>query len=317
MHTRILSVGSYIPKHVVTNDDLAKTIDTSDEWIKKRTGIVKRHITAAEETNGDMAYAASLQALKRAHLEPKDIDLIIVATCTPDRSMPSMACMLQAALNVPVCTAFDVSAVCSGFIYGLSVADLFIRDGRSTTALVVGSEQLSSLLDWNDRSTCVLFGDGAGAFILGASEKAGVLDFCLSADGNKAPLLYAYHPTAFPNETSYIHMQGRELFKVVVPIISNAVRQLLDKNNLSLADIDWLIPHQANDRINEAVAKNLGIAAEKVIFCIDEFANTSAASIPLAMDYAIKQGKIKRGDRIMSVGFGSGLTWGAILFDYI
>jgi 3-oxoacyl-[acyl-carrier-protein] synthase-3 len=316
---KILGTGSYLPEKILTNAELEKTIDTSDEWIRERTGIAQRHVAAEHETASSMAEQASLRALQAAGLNPTDIDLIIVGTVTPDKVFPSTACLLQERLGAGKCIAFDINAVCSGFVYALSVADQFIRSGMVKTALVVGSETLTRMLDWQDRSTCVLFGDGAGAMILGASDEPGIYSTHLHADGNYKDLLHV--PSLMPSqrkahEQPFLQMEGRELFKVAVTELGNLVDETLAKNNLPQSAIDWLIPHQANQRIIMAAAKKLGLPEERVIMTVADQANTSAASVPLALDTGIRDGRIKRGDLLLLEAFGGGLTWGSALIRY-
>ena len=315
-YSKVAGIGIYLPKRILSNDDLAKTVETSDEWIMQRTGIGQRHIAAEGETASSLAAHAAKAALENAHLQPKDIDLIIVATATADKFFPSTACLLQAKLDIPVCTAFDLSAACSGFVYALSIADQFIRAGKYKNALVVGSEVLSHITDWTDRTTCVLFGDGAGAFVLSASETPGILSSSLHADGRYAEMLYINNTRAYPSDDANIQMKGKELFKFAVNAVVNLIQETLAENKLSMDEIDWLVPHQANDRITEALAKNLNFPIEKTISSIKEQANTSAASIPLAFTAGVASGKIKRGDKVLLVGFGGGMTWGSVLMVY-
>jgi len=314
---RIVGTGSYLPRRIVTNDDLARRIDTSDEWIVTRTGIRQRHIAEPDQTSSDLALEASRGALAAAGIGAGEIDLIVVATSTPDFVFPSTACLLQAKLGVKGCAAFDVQAVCSGFVYGLAVADSFVRTGQARTALVVGAEVFSRILDWNDRGTCVLFGDGAGAVVLRAAERPGILASVLHADGSHAGIL-----TAPGNVCSgkvigspYVRMDGPAVFKFAVRVLDEVARETVAKCGLALGDIDWLIPHQANIRILEATAKRLGVPRERLVATVDRHANTSAASVPLALDVALRDGRIRAGHRVMLQGVGGGFTWGATLVE--
>ncbi|HYF98175.1 MAG TPA: beta-ketoacyl-ACP synthase III [Coxiellaceae bacterium] len=316
-YSKIIGVGTYLPERTVSNDDLAKTVDTSDEWIVQRTGISRRHIAAEGETASSLAEHAARQALQEAQVQPEEIDLIIVATATADKFFPSTACLLQARLGITTCCiAFDVSAACSGFVYALSIADQFIRSGAVKNALIVGTEVLSRITDWTDRRTCVLFGDGAGAFVLTASEKPGILSSTLHADGRQSEILYINNTRAYPSPDANIQMKGKELFKFAINAAAALIRETLEINKITMDDIDWLVPHQANERITEALAKNLNFPIEKTISSIKEQANTSAASIPLAFASGVNSGKIKRGQKVMLVGFGGGMTWGSILMVY-
>lgn len=316
-YSRVAGIGAYLPERILTNDDLAKMVDTSDEWIRQRTGISKRHIAAENETASSLAEQAAQAALKNANLKAEDIGLIIVATATSDKIFPSTACLLQARLGVPACgIAFDVSAACSGFIYALSIADMFITSGKVKHALIVGSELLSRITDWTDRRTCVLFGDGAGAFVLSPSEKPGIISTSLHADGRQGDILYINNTRAYPSDDNNIQMKGKELFKFAVNAVADLIRETLVSNKITLDDVDWLVPHQANDRIIEALAKNLNFPMEKTISTILEQANTSAASIPLAFTSSVESGRIKRGQTVMLVGFGGGMTWGSVLMVY-
>ena len=314
-YSRIIGTGSHLPARRVTNHELAQTVDTSDEWITTRTGICQRYLAEAGQTTSDLALQASKQALDTAGVEPADIDLIIVATTTPDQVFPSTACLLQNKLGNKGAIAFDVQAVCSGFVYALAIADNFIRAGQVRTALVVGAETLSRILDWNDRATCVLFGDGAGAIVLRADDTPGILASALHADGSYGDIL------AVPSNVCggkivgnpFITMDGRAVFKFAVKVLDDVARETVDKANLKLSDVDWLIPHQANLRILESTAKKLGIPTERVIVTVDRHANTSAASIPLALDVAVRDGRIKPGHKVLLEGVGGGFTWGAVL----
>ena len=314
-YSRIIGTGSHLPARLVTNHDLAQTVDTSDEWIRTRTGIHQRYLAEPGQMTSDLALQASRQALETAGAKPEEIDLIIVATTTPDQVFPSTACLLQSSLGNKGAIAFDVQAVCSGFVYALTIADNFIRAGQVRTALVIGAETLSRVLDWNDRATCVLFGDGAGAIVLRADDTPGILASALHADGSYSDIL-AVPSTVCGGKivgNPFVTMDGRAVFKFAVKVLDEVARETVDKANLSLSDIDWLIPHQANLRILESTAKKLGIPAERVIVTVDRHANTSAASIPLALDVAVRDGRIKPGQRVLLEGVGGGFTWGAVL----
>ena len=318
MSTRshILSTGSYLPEKIMTNHDLSKIVDTSDEWIFQRSGIKSRRIAADNQSTSDMAIKAARAAIERAGIHPNDIDGIIVATTTPDQTFPSVAVSVQAALGVPVGIAFDVQAVCTGFIYALSVADNFIKVGQLKRVLVIGAEKMSSVLNWSDRKTCVLFGDGAGAVILEAqegSDDTGILSTHLYANGTMRDLLYTDGGVSTTGNSGHIVMQGREVFKHAVRLMADAVNVALDANNLSADQIDWLVPHQANLRIIESTAKKLSMPMERVIVSVEEHGNTSAASIPLAFDGAVRDGRIKKGDLVLFEALGGGLTWGSAL----
>jgi len=317
MRARIIGTGSYLPPRVVTNAELARRVDTSDEWIVSRTGIRQRHIADEHQTSSDLALEASREALHAAGVKPNDLDLIIVATSTPDYVFPSTACLLQAKLGVRGCTAFDVQAVCSGFVYGLGVADSFVRAGESRSALVVGAEVFSRILDWSDRSTCVLFGDGAAAVVLRADERPGVHATVLHADGAQAGIL------AVPGNvcggrivgSPFLRMDGPAVFRYAVKVLDEVARETVAKCGMRLSDIDWLIPHQANIRILDATVKKLGLPSERLVVTVDRHANTSAASVPLALDLACRDGRIKPGQRVMLQGVGGGFTWGASLVE--
>jgi 3-oxoacyl-[acyl-carrier-protein] synthase III len=315
--SRIVGTGSYLPPKVVTNADLAARMDTSDEWIRTRTGIRERHIAEASQASSDLGVEASRAALAAAAAAPGDIDLIIVATATPDYIFPSTACLMQAKLGVKGCAAFDIQAVCSGFVYALVVADKLIRSGQHRCALVVGTEVYSRILDWSDRGTAVLFGDGAGAVILRADSKPGIMASALHADGSYVDIL------SVPGNvcggkivgSPFLQMDGQAVFKFAVKVLDEVARETLAMCGLTPADIDWLIPHQANVRILEATARKLGIDLSKLIVTVDRHGNTSAASVPLALDVAIRDGRIKPGDKIMLQGVGGGFTWGASLVE--
>ncbi len=321
IYSRIAGTGSFLPEKVLTNDDLAKLVDTSDEWIRGRTGIRKRHIAADDESTCDLAEAASRRVMDAAAVTARDIDLIVVATTTADRVFPSTACLLQSRLGSQGCTAFDVQAVCTGFVYALGVADNFIRAGQAGCALVVGAETFSRIIDWTDRSTCVLFGDGAGAVILQRSEEPGILSTHLHANGDYAELLHV--PSGVSQRydevlqgSAYVEMRGNEVFKMAVRTLGRIVNETLAANGLEKSDIDWLVPHQANIRIIEATARRLNMSMERVVVTVDEHGNTSAASVPLALDTAVRDGRIKRGETLLLEAFGGGFTWGSALLKY-
>ena len=296
-------------------------VDTSDEWIRTRTGIIKRHIAAADETTCDLAVKAALKALQAADTRSDEIDLIIVATTTPDMIFPSTACLLQQRLDIHGCPAFDVQAVCTGFIYAMDIADKFIRTEAAQKILVVGAETLSRIIDWTDRSTCVLFADGAGAVILAADNKPGILSSFIHSDGAYQDLLrvpagVSLNYDKVKDGTAYIEMQGNEVFKVAVNTLGRIVDEILEANNLDKKDIDWLVPHQANTRIISATAKKLNMSMDRVVMTVDQHGNTSAASVPLALDTAIRDGRIKPGENLLLEAFGGGFTWGATLVTY-
>ncbi|WP_068876925.1 beta-ketoacyl-ACP synthase III [Phenylobacterium sp. CCH9-H3] len=313
----VTGVGGYLPDRIVTNDELAKIVDTSDEWIRERTGIRQRHQAADDQPVSDLAVAAARRALEAAGRTPDDVDLIIVATTTPDLTFPAVATIVQRKLGCPVGIAFDVQAVCSGFVYALSTADGFVARNRSKCALVIGAEAMTRLMDWTDRGTCVLFGDGAGAVVLepgegeGTTADRGLLGFALRADGTKQELLYVDGGVSTNRQTGYLRMQGNQVFRHAVVNISEAVRAAAEDAGIEVSAADWFIPHQANQRILEGVAKRLGIDESKVISTVAEHANTSAASIPLALDQGVKDGRIKPGQLLLLEAMGGGLTWGA------
>ncbi|MEX2241890.1 MAG: beta-ketoacyl-ACP synthase III [Burkholderiales bacterium] len=315
IYSRIVGTGSYLPPRVVGNAEFASRLDTSDQWIRERTGIVQRHIADESQASSDLALAASRAALQAAGLRPEDVDLIIVATSTPDFIFPSTACLLQAKLGVRNCPAFDLQAVCSGFVYALATADSFIRAGMNKRALVVGAEVFSRILDWNDRGTCVLFGDGAGAVVLASAEKPGLHASVLRADGSHADILSVPGNVCGGRVVGspYLHMQGSQVFKFAVKVLDEVARETLAAAGMQLADVDWLIPHQANVRILEATARKLGLPLERLVVTVDHHGNTSAASIPLALDEYVRAGKIRAGHRVMMQGVGGGFTWGATL----
>jgi len=318
MHSRIAGTGSYLPAQVLTNDDLARRIDTSDAWIRARTGIRERRIAAPEETTSALAEHASRAALAAAGIAPTDVDLIVVATTTPDMVFPSTACVLQAKLGAHGGPAFDVQAVCSGFVYALAVADRMVAGGMARNALVVGAEIYSRILDWNDRGTCVLFGDGAGAVVLVPSETPGILSAHLHADGAYRDIL-CVPGTIDSGEVAgspFVRMDGPAVFKLAVNVMTQVANEALVANGVDADAIDWLIPHQANIRIIDATAKKLHVPHERIIATVDRHANTSAASIPLALDEGVRDGRIRAGHRVLLIGVGGGFTWGAVLLDY-
>lgn len=320
-HSRIAGTGGYLPETILTNDDIARTVDTSDEWIVERTGIRQRRIATKAETASSMAEIASRQALKAAQLEPKDVDLIVLATSSPDRIFPSTACLLQHRLGIgDRCAAFDVQAACSGFVFALSVADQYIRAGAAKRVLVVGSEINSRVIDWTDRSTCILFGDGAGAVVLEASAQPGILSTHIHSDGQYKDLLYLPNP-AFEGDDGedcerIIQMNGNEVFKIAVNTLGSIVSETLAANNLQQSDIDWLVPHQANIRIIVATAKKLKMPMERVVVTIENQGNTSSASIPLALNEAVRDNRIQRGQTVLMEAFGGGFAWGSALIRY-
>ena len=318
IYSRVTGTGSFLPGPAVSNLDLiTRGIDTSDEWIVERTGIRQRHLAHASQTSSDLAFPAARTAMESAGVGADEIDLIIVATSTPDFVFPSTACILQAKLGIKNCPAFDVQAVCTGFVYALATADKFIRSGQHKCALVVGAEVFSRILDWNDRGTCVLFGDGAGAVVLQASERPGILSSVLHADGSHAGIL------CVPGNVSggktigdpLLRMDGQAVFKFAVKVLDEVARETAAAAGVALADVDWLIPHQANVRILNATAKKLGVAPGRVVVTVDRHGNTSAASIPLALDEALRAGRIKAGQKVMLEGVGGGFTWGAVLLE--
>jgi len=313
----VLGVGSALPKRRVTNAELAETVDTTDQWIVERTGIRSRYVAADGETTATLATDAARRALEHAGLAATDIDLIVLATATPDQTFPSSATKVQAALGIDDCIAFDVHAVCTGFLYALSVADSMLRSGNAAKALVIGSETFSRILDWEDRGTCVLFGDGAGALVLSAEEgERGILATKLHADGRHNDLLFVDGGPSTTGTVGKLRMKGREVFRHAVVNLAEVLNEVLAEAGLTAADVDWVVPHQANARILDATAKKLGLPAEKVIVTVDEHANTSAASVPLAFDKAVKDGRIQRGNLIVLEAMGGGFTWGAAALRY-
>jgi 3-oxoacyl-[acyl-carrier-protein] synthase III len=315
-YSHILATGSYLPQKILTNRELEKIVDTSDEWIVERTGIRQRYIASDDETASMMAYHATQQALTMAALPASAIDMIIVATTTPDQVMPSTACLLQKKLQIPKIPAFDIVAACSGFLYAMSVADQFIRAGVHRTILVVGSEVMSSIVDWKDRRTCVLFGDGAGAVLLQASDHPGVLSTHLHAEGSYSDALYVPSALKSQQEDVFVTMQGQEVFRFAVTHLGEVVHEALAANHLTTDDIDWLVPHQANIRIIQSTAKKLSLSMDKVILTVAEQGNTSAASVPLALDSGIRSGKIQRGQTLLLEAIGGGFAWGAALLIF-
>ena len=314
IYSKIIGTGRYLPEKIITNADLEKTLDTSDQWIQERTGIKQRHVAAEGQYTSDLAYEASLKALKASGLNKKDIDLIVVGTTTPDLVFPSTACLLQSKLGMKKIGAMDVNAACSGFIYALSVADNFIKSGTHKNVLVVGAETLTRIVNWQDRTTAVLFGDGAGAAVLTASNEPGILSTHIHATGNYADLLKTnVGPSVGMNEEIAISMKGNEVFKVAVTTLGRIVDETLEYNNLDKSDIDWLVPHQANLRIISATAKKLKMSMEQVIVTVGDTGNTSAASVPMALDIGIREGKIKPGQTVLLEAFGGGFTWGSAL----
>jgi 3-oxoacyl-[acyl-carrier-protein] synthase-3 len=321
MYSRIIGTGRCLPEKIVTNQDLEQIVDTTDEWIRTRTGIERRHIAREDETTCDLAEGAVREAMAAAGIGPGDVDLMIIGTTTPDQVFPNVGCLLQERLGIHGCPAFSLEAACTGFIYALGVADKFVRTGAARTAVVVGAEVISKMVDWSDRTTCVLFGDGAGAVVLQAGDEPGVVSTHLHADGTYKDLLYfpsgvSKRPEDFHAGRDYIHMSGNEVFKVAVNTLGRIVEETLAHNNLRRADIDWLIPHQANMRIIQATARKLKMPMERVVQTVQDHGNTSAASVPMALDVAVRDGRIKRGDTLLLEAFGGGFTWGSALIKY-
>ena len=320
IYSRISGTGSYLPERVLTNADMEKIVDTSDEWIVTRTGIKQRHIAAEGENTVDLAERAAQHAMEAAGVSAADLDLIIVATTTPDQVFPSTACLLQGRMGNHGATAFDVQAVCTGFVYALGVADKFIKSGTHKTALVIGAETMSRIIDWTDRTTCVLFGDGAGAVVLQASDEPGILSTHLHADGQYKELLEV--PAGVSNngpdvrDHAFVEMKGNEVFKMAVNTLGRIVDETLEANNLEKSDVDWLVPHQANTRIIAASAKKLKMNMDHVVMTVGEHGNTSGASVPLALDAAVRDGRIQRGETLLLEAFGGGFTWGSALIKY-
>lgn len=322
IHARITGTGSYLPERILTNQDLERMVDTSDNWIRERTGIEQRHIAETGQLTSDLAEFAARAALAAAGRTPAEVDLLIVATTTPDRVFPSTACLLQQKLGIHGSPAFDIQAVCTGFVYALSVAEKFIKTGAARCALVIGAETLSRIVNWQDRTTCVLFADGAGAVVLEASDEPGVISTHIHADGAYESLLTTVKPgpdatpEALANGTAFIEMRGNEVFKMAVNTLGRIVDETLDAAGMSYADIDWLVPHQANIRIIQATARKLGMPMERVVVTVNRHGNTSAASVPLALDTAVRDGRIQRGDMLLLEAFGGGFTWGSALIRY-
>ena len=319
--SKIIGTGSYLPEKIVTNADLEKILDTSDQWIQDRTGIRERRIAHEDESSSDMAEAAALKAMQAAGVNPEEIGLLVVGTTTPDLVFPSTACLIQSRLGLPDCGAMDINAACSGFMYALSVADKYVRCGDVKKALVIGVDKLTAMLDWNDRGTAVLFGDGAGAVVLEASDEPGILSTHIHAAGRHADLLgvdvgVGTGFKAEPRGGLLIKMKGNEVFKVAVRTLGRIVDETLTHNKMNKSDLDWLIPHQANYRIITATAKKLGMTMDQVVVTVDKHGNTSAASVPLALDEAVRSGKIKRGDVLLLEAFGGGFTWASALVKY-
>ncbi len=321
-YSKIIGTGSYLPERILTNADLEKIVDTTDAWIQERTGIRQRHVVAEGETTGDMAFHAAQRAMDAAGVEPGDIDLIILGTTTPDLIFPSTASLLQHRLGLRDVGAMDVNAACTGFLYALSIADKFIKVGDARRALVIGAESITSLVDWEDRQTCVLFGDGAGAVVIEASDEPGILSTHIHANGEHAGLLGTDVGVSRgfregeKNAGIAIQMKGNEVFKVAVRTLSRIVDETLEANGMDRSDVDWLIPHQANLRIISATGRKLGLSEDRVIVTVDRHGNTSAASVPLALDEAVRSGKIQRGETLLLEAFGGGFTWGSALVRY-
>ena len=319
-YSKIIGTGSYLPEKILTNFDLEKIVETTHDWIVDRTGIHQRHIAAEHETSLSMAELAAKEAMRTANVNPADIGMIIIATTTPEKTFPSTACLLQQRLGIEGCAAFDLnSAACAGFVYALSIADKYIRDGSVNNALVIGSEVMSRVLDWTDRGTCVLFGDGAGAVLLGASDQPGILSTRLHADGTHKDVLYLGAAVGKPIDVEqelYLRMSGNHLFKLAVNLLGDLFDETLATSHMKKSDIQWLIPHQANLRIIQALAKKLDLPMERAVITLDKQGNTSSASIPLALDKAIRDGRIKRGETLLLEGFGGGLVWGSTLLRY-
>ena len=319
MYSRILGTGRYLPERVLTNFDLEKMVDTSDEWIRTRTGISERHIAAEGETTSDLAYQAARNALAAADVSAESIDMIVVGTTTPDLVFPNVGCLLQERLGIGDCPAFSLETACSGFIYALTVADQFVRTGLAKRPLVIGAETMSRIIDWTDRETCVLFGDGAGAVILDAADEPGIIYSSLGANGKYRKLLDTDSGISQPPPEGHgtsLRMKGNEVFKVAVRTLESMVDEVIEKNDLKKGEIDWFVPHQANLRIIAATAKRLDIPMERVVLTVAKHGNTSAASVPMALDTAIRDGRIKRGDLLLLEAFGGGFTWGASLIRY-
>ena len=321
MYSRIAGTGRYLPERVLSNRELESMVDTTEEWIRTRTGIERRHIAADDQATSDLAEQAALQAMAAAGVTPADIDFLVVGTTTPDLVFPNVGCLVQRKLGIHGCAAFSLEAACSGFIYALTMADRFVASGLAKCALVIGAETLSRIVDWNDRATCVLFGDGAGAVVLKPAAEPGILSCHLGADGHYSDLLYHPYGTSRPQrpadtERPFMQMKGNEVFKVAVKTLEGIVEQALTANKLEHSAIDWLIPHQANIRIIQATARRLDMPMEKVVLTLQDHGNTSAASVPIALDVAVRDGRVKRGDLLLLEAFGGGLTWGSALVRY-
>ena len=319
MYSRIIGTGKYLPDRVLSNLDLEKTLDTSDEWIQSRTGIKRRHIAAENQATSDLAYEAARVAIDDAGLSPHDIDLILVGTATPDLIFPNVACLVQKKLGIKGMAAFSLEAACSGFVYALNIADHFIRSGQASRALVIGAECMSRIVDWTDRETCVLFGDGAGAVVLEKGDKPGIIGSKLAADGSRGDLLRAstgIADTENEGKSPTIQMKGNEVFKLAVKTLGSIVDEILEENQLTKDAIDWLVPHQANFRIIQATARRLDMPMERVVLTVQDHGNTSAASVPMALDTAIRDGRIQRGHLLLLEAFGGGFTWGANLVRF-
>ncbi len=320
-YAKVVGTGGYLPERVLTNSDLEEMVDTTAQWIRERTGIEQRHVAAPGETTCDLAEMAARQAIEAAGIAATSIDLIVLATTTPDHIFPSVASQLQDRLGSYGCAAFDIQAVCTGFIYALSVADQFIRTGNASCVLVVGAETFTRIIDWTDRGTCILFGDGAGAVVLEAADEPGILSSHLHADGRYKELLWvpAGISTGYDHvrdSAAFVEMRGNEVFKIAVNTMGRIVEEALEANGLTTADIDWLIPHQANARILSATARKLNLSVDRVISTVDTHANTSAASVPLALDVAVRDGRVQPGDTLLLEAFGGGFTWGSVLLKY-
>ena len=316
IYSKIIGTGSYLPEKILNNRDLEKMFETTDEWITTRTGIKERHIVSAHQYTSDLAIEAAKKAIEASGINANKIDLIIVATTTPDKIFPSTACIVQTKLGLSLCPAFDIQAVCSGFVYSLSVADNFIKTGAAKCVLVIGAETMSRITDYSDRSNAILWGDGAGAIILESSDQPGILSTHIHADGSYEKLLHVPSGVSHQKGKATIEMQGNQVFKIAVNTLDSIVDETLEMNQLEKSDIDWLVPHQANIRILEATAKKLNMSMDRVIVTIDRHGNTSAASIPLALDTAIREHKIKRGETLLMEAFGGGFTWGSALIKY-
>lgn len=320
---RITGTGSYLPEKVLSNKDLEAMVNTSDQWIRERTGIVKRHVAVDGQTTCDLAEQSARRAIEAAGKTPNDIDLIILATTTPDKIFPSTACLVQQRLDIHGCAAFDIQAVCTGFVYALSVAEKFVMTGAARCALVIGAETFSRIIDWTDRGTCVLFGDGAGAVVLEASDAPGILSSHLHADGAYENLLHVpggvslgFDVPVADGDPHFTHMKGNEVFKMAVNTLGRIVDETLHANSMKKSDIDWLVPHQANIRIINATARKLNMSMDKVVVTVDQHGNTSAASVPLALDTAVRDGRIQRDEVLLLEAFGGGFTWGSVLLKF-